>query len=215
MKATKNYRHVVWDWNGTLFDDLTYCVAIINDMLAQRGLATVTLDEYRRVFTFPVRDYYREVGFDLDSESFEVLSHEFVAAYESRRHTCTVHAQTRHVLEQVAASGRGQSLLSAYPHAALVPLVRALDLERYFEHLLGLDDIYARSKLEQARKLLHSLEHAPAQVLLVGDTLHDVEVAAEVGADCVLVAHGHQARSRLARSGAPVVDSLDALYAML
>ena len=100
------YRHIIWDWNGTLFDDTTLCVTIINTMLRQRALPTISLDHYQAVFTFPVRDYYLRVGFDLSQgsqESFEALSREFVTTYESRRHEGTLHAHTRRVLEHVTA----------------------------------------------------------------------------------------------------------------
>ena len=48
-------------------------------------------------------------------------------------------------------------------------------------------------------------------MLLIGDTLHDAEVAAAADVDCVLVAHGHQSKERLKQSGAQVVDSLEAI----
>jgi len=211
----KGYQHIIWDWNGTLFNDLAFCVTIVNGMLARRGLPTITLEQYRAVFTFPIRTYYQTLGFDLYQESFETLSQEFMAAYEAQRHACTLYPDARAVLEHVMASGRRQSLLSAYAQETLITLVHTCNLGHCFAHLMGLDNIYAHSKVEQGRRLLAALPYSPAEILLVGDTLHDAEVAEAMGTACVLVAHGHQAKERLQQSGVPVVDALQELYMLI
>ena len=66
---------VVWDWNGTLLDDVEVCIQTVNAMLHQRNLPLIeNVNQYQSVFTFPVIDYYRQVGFDLNRERFEDLS---------------------------------------------------------------------------------------------------------------------------------------------
>ncbi len=162
--------------------------------------------------TFPIQDYYRTVGIDFTHESFEHLSKEFTSSYESRRHECALHPHTRCLLENATALGKSQSLLSAYPQQTLDELVRAFRLTGFFERVLGVDNIYGRSKVTEGQELLLSLRYSSSDVLLVGDTLHDAEVAEAIGTECVLVAHGHQSKDRLQQSGVPVVDSLEALY---
>jgi phosphoglycolate phosphatase len=210
-----NYRHIIWDWNGTLFDDLSVCVSIVNRMLAQRAMPGLTRAHYRDVFTFPVRDYYQSIGFDFLQESFEQLSQEFVMAYGSLWHECALYPQTRRVLERVRTSGRRQSILSALHRDTLMALVQSFDVSHFFEHLMGLDNIHADSKVEQGRRLLTLIPHQAAEVLLVGDTLHDVEVAQAIGTACVLIAHGHQSKERLQQSGIRVVDSLEELIGVI
>jgi phosphoglycolate phosphatase len=210
-----HYRHIIWDWNGTLFDDLAVCVSIVNRMLAQRAMPGLTRDHYRDVFTFPVRDYYQAIGFDLIQESLERLSREFVTAYGSLWNECALYPQTRRVLEHVRNSGRRQSVLSALHRDTLINLVQSFDLSHFFEHLMGLDHIHADSKIEQGRRLLTLIRHEAAEVLLVGDTLHDVEVAEAIGTACVLVAHGHQSKARLQQANVSVVDSLQELIGII
>lgn len=80
---------VVWDWNGTLLDDVEVCIETVNAMLRQRNLPTLeSVDQYQNVFTFPVIDYYRRVGFDLERESFEALSEEYMRGYHERAVRC-------------------------------------------------------------------------------------------------------------------------------
>jgi phosphoglycolate phosphatase len=209
MPNRKGYRYVIWDWNGTLLDDLSLCVDVINGMLRKRQMPTVTREEYLAVFGFPVRRYYQALGFDFARESFEALSHEFIAGYEAGRRGCALHPEVRTTLEHIAATDRRQALLSASAQDSLRDAVRAFELDSFFDHVAGLDNIYAHSKVELGRELVASLPCAPSEVVLVGDTLHDAEVAQAMGTACVLVAHGHQSRARLHQQGAtPVVDSL-------
>jgi phosphoglycolate phosphatase len=195
-----------------LLDDLSLCVDVINGMLRKRRMHTVTREEYLAVFTFPVRLYYQALGFDFSRESFEALSHEFIAGYEAGRRGCALHPEVRTTLERIAATDRRQALLSASAEGSLKEAVRAFELDAFFDQVAGLDNIYAHSKVELGRDLVASLPCAPSEAVLVGDTLHDAEVAHALGTACVLVAHGHQSRARLRQQGAtPVVDSLKEL----
>lgn len=206
-----NYQHFIWDWNGTLVDDLALNVDIVNAMLARRGLAPVTRESYREVFTFPIQDCYAEIGFDFDREPFEQLSQEFIASYKALWHRSRLYPGGRDILEHIRATGRGQSVLSANHQATLREYVAIFDIVHLFEHLVGLNHIQATSKVEEGRALLQRLPHGAGEVLLVGDTLHDAEVADAIGVDCVLVAHGYQSRRRLEPSGRPIIDSLGEL----
>ena len=199
---------IIWDWNGTLFDDLALCVGVMNGMLERRGLPGLSVERYRQVFTFPVRRYYEAVGFDFARDSFEDLSVEFISTYESRRHECPLQPGARPVLEKLGAGGRRQFMLSAYNQATLRELVHDFELGGFFDRLMGLDNIYAHGKLELGRELMAGISEPPERTILVGDTLHDVEVARDLGIGCLLVAHGHQSRKRLEESGARVVDNL-------
>jgi phosphoglycolate phosphatase len=208
----QNYQHIIWDWNGTLLDDLSLSIDIVNSMLTQRGLSALTHPRYREVFTFPVRDYYQSIGFDLVRESFDELSLEFVTKYKSRWHESSLYPQARVILEQIRDSGRSQSVLSAHHQETLVELVETFEVAHLFQHLVGLDNSHATSKIHRGERLLTILPHQASEVLLIGDTLHDAEVAEAIDVDCVLVAHGHQSKQRLKQSGAPVVDSLSGLF---
>jgi phosphoglycolate phosphatase len=207
----QEYQHIIWDWNGTLLDDLALSIDIVNSMLTPRGLPPLTRDGYRDVFTFPIRNYYESIGFDLGKESFDELSLEFVTTYKSRWHENSLYPQTTVILEQIFASGRSQSILSAHQQETLLELVETFDVAHLFQHMIGLANSHAISKIDEGRRLLAVLPHQSSEVLLVGDTLHDAEVANAIGVDCVLVAHGHQSKRRLEQSGMTVVDSLNEL----
>ena len=85
MEATR-YKHIIWDWNGTLLDDAKLCVDIMNVVLSRRNMPVISLRQYQELFDFPVVDYYVKLGFDFEKESFEIVGTEFIDYYEERRH---------------------------------------------------------------------------------------------------------------------------------
>ena len=211
MSLNSKYKHVIWDWNGTLFDDVFLCADIMNNLLKKRNMPAISVEEYRRVFTFPVKDYYRKLGHKTDDENWEVISHEFINEYENRKLDFALYPGAKRILKKIKDAGLTQSILSAYSQKTLEEIIDYFRLGEYFVKLVGLDNIYAASKLENGKKWMNELGFAKGEVLFVGDTLHDYEVALEIGADPVLLSKGHQAEEKLKECGAPLIDCLDEL----
>ena len=105
-----------------------------------------------------------------------------------------------------------QAVLSAYQHDTLLQAVDYFGLTPFFNDIIGLDDIYAAGKVENGKKYIAGLDLAPSEVLFIGDTIHDFEVAEAMGVNCILVACGHNSRSRLDSCGVPVLDAIDELH---
>ena len=208
MTAWPAIAHVVWDWNGTLWNDTFLCMDIMNGMLRERGLPTVDLPRYQAIFDFPVIRYYERLGFDFQREPFAVVGAEFIRRYESRRQEAALYPYARALLQALQDRGITQSVLSAYRHVTLEELLSQAGIRHYFRGVLGSDNVYAEGKIEQGRRWIRSLDLTPDTVLLIGDTEHDFEVAAAMGCRCLLIAAGYHDRARLSKLAAPVVDSL-------
>lgn len=208
-------RHIVWDWNGTLLDDLDLCIDIMNGILRRRGLPGIDRARYHAVFDFPVRNYYAQLGLDATEPGFHELSVEFISEYDRRRFETGLHPNAEALLDAIVASGRTQSILSAYRHETLCEIVDHFGLTSRFARLSGLDNIYAASKSALGRRCIAELGIAPGDVLMIGDTLHDFDVATEMGVHCVLVAHGHHPLDRLAARCEHVVADLSELRRLL
>lgn len=200
--------HVIWDWNGTLFDDAWLCVDVMNHLLAKRGLPALTRERYERIFDFPVIRYYERLGFDFDRDPFEKVGLEFIELYQERRWEARLQAEAWAVLSTLTQMGLRQSVLSAYQHDALEEILAAFHVRACFDHVLGIEDHYAAGKVEQGQALMSRLTSPPEAVVLIGDTLHDAEVAAALGVRCWLIPSGNQARDKLLESGVPVLSSL-------
>lgn len=207
----KKYRHIIWDWNGTLMNDVWLCVEVINSILQERTLPTLKEEDYKNRFQFPVVRYYESLGFDVNTDSFETISHLFVNQYDERRYECALHPEVEAVMQQVQQTGISQSILSAYSQNKLHDVIEHYRLTSYLDDVVGIDNIYAAGKLEQGKALMQRLDFQPGEVVLIGDTLHDYEVAQAIGANCILVSHGHNSDERLLTCSVPVIRTLSEL----
>ncbi len=204
----EEYEHIIWDWNGTLFDDVDLCVNIINGVLKRRGLPQLTVEKYKSIFTIPVENYYIAAGFDFSVEPFEKVGKEWMDEYEERKLESGLSKGAMEMLNYLKGKGIKQSILSAYKQDTLNAIVDHFGIREYFEFIIGLNHIYATSKIDLGRELIKKIGASPEKTLLIGDTVHDFEVANEIGARCVLLAGGHQSREKLSRCGVPVFNSL-------
>jgi phosphoglycolate phosphatase len=207
-----DYTDIVWDWNGTLLDDAWLCREIMNGQLVSRGLPGLSMERYGAIFGFPVKTYYERAGFDFSEEPFEKPAREFIAVYETRRHEAALRDGVVEVLKRLRDAGIRQHLLSAYSHDSLSTIVAAHGLTSFFTTLAGIPDVFAASKLERGLELAEAIAGPGHCALLIGDTDHDCEVAAEMGIDCVLIPAGHQSVDRLRRCGVPVLNALEELF---
>ncbi len=208
-------RHVIWDWNGTLVDDAWLCVEIVNELLVRRGLAPTTPSEYSEVFGFPLRTYYQRVGFDLEREDFAATGNEFNLLYSQRLRDCQLREGAHEVLAALGRNRIGQSLLSASNEVDLEEMVAHYGLRSHFTAVAGVDNGLGEGKIERGHRHLADLNCRGDEVLLVGDTLHDIEVATALGVHCVLLPSGHQSRQRLEQGECTVVDGLFTVAALL
>lgn len=215
MPASLSYRTIIWDWNGTLLNDAAACRRIINIVLARRGLPTISARRYREIFDFPVETYYRQLGFDFERESFQKVGSEFIERYEKQRHRLRLQPGARNLLRSLHDRGVNQIVLSAYRQATLDSLLKEKGLHSFFTTIAGADDHYARGKVDQGLALLKRLKLDRRTTLMIGDTIHDHEVATAMGIGCVLMDAGHQARHRLARCGVPLLDNVQQLITHL
>jgi len=203
----KNIEHIFWDWNGTLLNDAWLCCDVMNRMLLSRKMPEMTMERYAEIFDFPIVHYYERIGFDFGKESFEALGFEFIDGYENRRKETELYGDVYLALDRVAEQGLGQSILSAYKQDTLVQLVDVHGLKDYFHDLHGHEHIYPVGKTPQGKKALNALGIAPEKTVLIGDTVHDAEVAEALGMQCVLIPGGNQPETRLRACGVPVVNS--------
>ena len=206
---------VLWDWNGTLLDDAALCCELLNTMLARHGYAPVgSMEAYRQVFCFPIETYYRRAGFDFSRHPFAALADEYMRLYTPRSLGCPLQPDACAVLDALRAQGMRQVMLSASKRENLQQQVEHFGLRSRFDTLLGLSDIYAKSKTEVGLRWLRESGTDPARIMMVGDSEHDFEVARALGVRCVLFSGGHQPREVLAATGAPVIDALAQLSHM-
>ncbi len=203
------YTHIVWDFNGTILDDLVPCIDVLNSMLAKRRLGTVDKRGYLEVFGFPIKGYYEKLGFDFEKEDYGVMANEWSLLYKTAAENSGLCKGVAEALEYFKKAKLPQYILSATEYFMLTEQIKALGIGDYFEELLALKDFHATSKVELGKQWMQRIK--PQRVLFIGDTIHDYETATAMGAECVLIAAGHQCKERLEKCGVPIIDSAEEL----
>jgi len=204
----KHKKYIIWDWNGTMLDDTGYCVDCMNTVLDQYNINRIDIDLYRENFTFPVKDYYEAIGFDFSKVDFEKPAMEFINLYYSNIENAGLANGIVNILSYFKKRNIKQFCLSAMEHGELVNSLNSKGIFEYFEEVRGINDHYANSKVEVGKSLLKSINANKNDILMIGDTIHDFEVATELGIDCLLVANGHQSFERLQKVTENIISDL-------
>ena len=200
-------KSVIWDFNGTILDDVELAAGSINEVLRRRNLPTIDKATHRRIFRFPVSDYYRSLGFDLDREEQGDISDEFHRVYQSGVESCSLNPGIAEALEYLGELGIDQFVLSAAQEEMVVAWVRINGIQSRFKGVYGLSDRLAVSKARRCRDLIEDFDLDPSATLFIGDTDHDVAVARAVGCRPLVVLQGHQDGSRFAGADCEIYDT--------
>lgn len=200
------YDYLVLDFNGTIIDDVDLCLNILNHLLEERNYKKVSLEEYKHIFTFPIKNYYINAGFDLEKYSFTSISNEFISLYQKASLNCKLYEGINELIDKCNNNRIKVVLLSASQIDNLKEQTDHFGLSEKFEVILGTSTIEAASKVESGKNYFKDKQDK--KILFVGDTTHDAEVASAIGADALLITHGHQARDILLKANPlKVVDS--------
>jgi len=205
---------ILWDWNGTLVHDVAFTVGINNDIFPGLGYPPITVEGYRRQFRFPIKDYYTLIG--VSDEDFRYIAREWNAAYVRRFDEVPLGPGRVETVHRLHELGVRQVIISASQHDQLQQQVAHFpELEGMFDQVLGISDVYAASKVQLAKDFITRDGVDPAEVLFIGDTTHDAEVAQAIGCRCCLLSGGHQCDEVLLKAGVPVLHDVREVFALL
>lgn len=199
---------IVFDWNGTLLDDIDYCLSITNAMLEEFALPQLTRSRYRDIFTFPVQSYYQQLGFDFSKHPFPELATRWMRTYTADvTSRADLFDQTEALIEDLKRRGYRLAILTAAIESDVHDLLAHHGIDEAFDEVFGLDHCEASSKVERGKQLYASMGLEAGRTLLIGDTDHDFEVGRELGAPTLLLADGHQSYARLQRLDCTVLPT--------
>lgn len=208
MSPNSTSKAIIWDWNGTLLDDLDICVKGINIYLKERNLKTLNKDRYRDIFGFPIGDYYAKIGFNLKNESLEELSVKFLRTYFENFDQTKLNQGVHDILKKFQHTGYQQYILSAMDQVSLDKSIKKFGIKKYFKAIKGAENTLAKGKMDYGRELFAEQKLIPEFTCFIGDTIHDMEVADKLKVKCVLYSGGHQSYERLATNNNIVINDL-------
>ena len=202
-------KYIFLDFNGTVLDDIDLCLNLLNEMLYDKENKTVTLEEYKNIFCFPIIDYYVAAGFTFNGYTFKELADVFIVDYANRSTAETkVFTDLKEFINLVKEVGYKVVICSASLKPMLLDQLNSLKILELFDDVIALENHYAASKLELAKEYVKNANVDLENSYFIGDTTHDAEVGYECGLKTLLVDRGHQSEEVLSKAKTTILHSL-------
>lgn len=204
------YKYIIWDWNGTLLNDIGASLASVNDMLAVRNREPIDVDYYKECIGVPIIRFYEKV-FDMEKEDYNIIIKQYNEGYLYHLKDIGLTDGAVEALEYFRKNGAKQVIVSSSNNDQLCMNVKKYGVSDYFDAILGAGDYFADSKIERAKDYLFRNNADNDEILVIGDLLHDAEMADTLGADCILLTSGHEHPDRLKKAEKPLINDLFSL----
>ncbi len=201
-------KYVIFDFNGTLLDDVDFCLVLLNEFLEYQNKPLVTLERYKEIFGFPISDYYVRAGIDLKRDKFSDLALIYNEKYMKRSIECKLYSEVIDTLKLLKDKNVKLIVLSATEQNNLEKQLKYYEIYDYFDNVLGLNNYEGASKIDRGIEFMSINNISKNDIILIGDSIHDFEVASSLGCDSLLYSKGHMSRRRLENTGSVVIDSL-------
>jgi phosphoglycolate phosphatase len=178
------FRNLIFDWSGTLVDDLGPVIEATNAVLGKYAIAGMDREGFRRAFRLPYRDFYAELLPDIPLDELEA---HFRPAFDAAITPVTVLPHAREKLEWCTALGIRTFVLTSMDSTAFERQMDEFGLRHHFEATY--------SGVLDKREVIHRIldEHGlrPEETAFVGDMTHDVETARHGGVSSIAVLTGY------------------------
>ena len=201
-------KEIVWDWNGTLINDTSLCVDILNKILFLHDQPSISIEYYRNNFSFPVSAFYKIISLPSSGKKFDDVSLTFISEYRLKWKECNLQPGVLQILKLIKQLGLRQSILSAGNQSDVEVFLDHFKLESFFNQVFGTDNIKAEGKIELGKKFITDSNLRPDEILLVGDTAHDLHVANEIGCSVLLFNQGHNSNNQLSGYSVQIINDL-------
>ena len=202
------YRYVIWDWNGTVLDDLAASLDAVNDLLLLYNKNTIGLREYYDYVDTPIYKFYERL-FDLNVVPMSEIKPLYGRFYAEHDDEIVLAEGVDRAIDILKKCGVRQYILSAANIDDLSRYAKKLGVYDKFDRIEAATDYDAGSKVERGLRLIREENIIQSECVMVGDTLHDFEVANAIGVDCILYSKGHADIDTLKEMGSVVCTSME------
>lgn len=203
----KHYTTIIWDFNGTLIDDVNAALGAVNDMLTRRNQNVITIDDYYKAIDIPIWKFYEKV-FAQGTITPEEAIAEFDSGYKKHLKPNPLMEGATDVLSYCLSLNKHQLVVSSSHKNIVTSRLKELGIAQYFTDILALSDYYVGDKTYLAQQYLSDNGTTPDEAVVIGDCVADWQMSKALNCDCVLNTKGHQSRREFALTDAIIIDSL-------
>jgi phosphoglycolate phosphatase len=205
---------IIWDWNGTLLDDVDYNMDVVNTILKKRDMKILTKDEYRMLKKVPIKQFYIDIGIDVSNDNtFSEIIKEYWTIYKGKYTQLRLKGNATNILQKTQKIGIKNYLLSLTNNKELLKQIALFDIRNFFEKIIGSIDSEARNKTDKVKELIEKEGITIKEALIIGDVINDYEVAEKFGMRCIVYSNGHQKIDR--NKKIIIIENLDEVIGYL
>jgi phosphoglycolate phosphatase len=185
-----SYELVIFDWDGTLMDSTRVIAASLRDACRDVGIAVPSETAALFVIGLGLADTFAHVAPELDEAGRKHLSERYRHHFLAREPQVPLYDGVREMLRDLHARGRRLAVATGKARRGLERALDATGLRAWFEATRCADEGFAKPHPDMLLMLLGMTGVDPRRALMVGDTTHDLELAANAGIDAVAVSYG-------------------------
>ena len=207
------YELIVFDWDGTLMDSTAVIAASLQAACRDVSLPEPSREDALFVIGLNLADTFRRVAPGLDAEGQRALGERYRHHFLAREHEMPLYAGVREMIEELHGAGRRLAVATGKARRGLDRVLEQTRLEPFFEATRCADEGFAKPHPGMLLMLLETTGVRPDRALMVGDTTHDLELAANAGVDALAVSYGAHHHELLAtRPARARCDSVEELH---
>ena len=185
-----SYDLVVFDWDGTLMDSTRLIARSLQSACRDIGAPVPSETEALFVIGLNMADTFEHVCPALDEAGRRLLAERYRHHFLAGEHEAPLYGGVREMLADLHGSGRRLAVATGKARRGLERALDATGLRPWFEATRCADEGFAKPHPGMLLMLLEITGVEPARTLMVGDTTHDLELAANAGVDAVAVSYG-------------------------
>lgn len=213
----------VFDWNGTIFDDLPANVGASNACFGLFGLQPLSTDDYLATFTFPIIHFYVKNGVSADEylARMDEAGACFQTTYSRLSAACSIRPEAPALFDWLLDQGYRLIILSNYLKDRVAADLARFHIAHYFTEILA-NDAFSRhthtetNKIERMEAYLRVHGIAPEDAFIVGDSLEEIDVGRHLGMRYFSITGGSVGADRLkAVNPTHLIDNLAEIRTIL
>lgn len=204
-----NFDVVIFDFDGTIADTSPGVLNCIKHMAEFYNLEEKTPQQLRKIFGPPLANGFKDL-FNVDDEMAKKLVEKYRELYnDNEMYNLVIYDGMRELFKTLKDNGIKLGIASSKPEAFFGRLLEKFEIKEYFDSVCGADMHFAKNeKNDIIERAINNLPECPNErILMVGDTVFDINGAKHVGIVSVGVLFGFGEKEELEAAGADYLVS--------
>lgn len=181
---------IVFDWDGTLFDSTALIVRCIQAACADLGLPVPGEREAAYVIGLGLHDALQQVVPGLPVERYPELGRRYRHHYFAQQHELVLFEGSLPMLQALKQRHHWLAVATGKSRRGLDEALRTVQLQGLFDGTRTADETASKPDPRMLLELMREFGVEPERTLMIGDTVHDLQLAANAGAAGVAVGYG-------------------------